>query len=53
MYQKYAHHLTTAILRVRREPLCWHVSHLIRPRDPQVAQGSLPLPSHFAHLHMT
>lgn len=48
---KYTYHLTTATLRVKVEPPPRHVSHLINPRDAQVAQGIFPLPSHFTHLH--
>jgi len=39
-----------ATLRDKREPLPLHVSQLSNPRDPQVAQGSFPLPLHFTHL---
>lgn len=39
-----------ATLRDRREPPALHVSHLISPRDAQVAQGIFPLPLHFTHL---
>lgn len=44
------YHLTTAILRVKREPLPKHFKHLTSPRDPQLAQGILPLPLQVTHL---
>ena len=39
-----------AKLRDRRELLPLHVPHLISPRDPQVGQGTFPVPLHFTHL---
>lgn len=49
-YKRRIYQLTSAMLRVRIEPRPMHVSHLIKPREPHVAQGSSPLPLHFVHL---
>lgn len=46
----YTYQFTVATFHVRREPLPRHVSHLIKPRDPQFTQGIFPLPLHFKHL---
>ena len=50
MYETNTNVSTSAILYERRELLVRHVSHVIRPQDPQVAHGSFPLPLHFTHL---